>query len=128
MQEVINTLASDGGRFRMDQLLKNSDVEARDDARLELTWHNQLLLLLQILSHENMMVSRVGEVVDGTLLNKLYGLNGSRAVPLFQSVLRSLPAGAEVPVAHFETSSILLYGVLVTNSSAHVKPEFQDNC
>ncbi|KAK6397849.1 hypothetical protein LTR65_005097 [Meristemomyces frigidus] len=128
MQQVINTLASDGGRFRMDQLLKDRDFASVDDGTLGIIWRSQLLPLLQILAHENVLASRVIEVTHGTLLNELYGTNGNRAVQVFTAVLRCLTMDAAVQPDDFETSLLVLAGVLVMNGSAHVNPGFQGVC
>ncbi|TKA27365.1 hypothetical protein B0A50_04977 [Salinomyces thailandicus] len=128
MQEVINALASDGGRFRLDQMLRDCDFEGLGAGALERLWRSQLLPLLQIFSHESVLASRVVEMKYGTLLNELYGLNGTLAVPVFQAVLKSLTAGEKIVVEEFEASLIVLSGVLVMNGSASVNPEFQDVC
>ncbi|KAK5125064.1 hypothetical protein LTR85_001255 [Meristemomyces frigidus] len=128
MQQVINTLASDGGRFRMDQLLKDRDFESMDDDTLSIIWRSQLLPLLQIMAHENVLASRVVEMTHGTLLNELYGMNGSRAVQVFTAVIRCLTMTSDVPAKDFETSLLVLAGVLVVNGSAHVNVDFQGVC
>lgn len=89
MQAVISTLAGDGGLFRLRQLLTQG-YENMTGTTLNRLWQTQLLPFFQIISHEDVCRSFVAEVDHAGILRAVYGIDGSRAVTLFNAAVRYL--------------------------------------
>ncbi|KAF2171405.1 hypothetical protein M409DRAFT_63696 [Zasmidium cellare ATCC 36951] len=67
MQDVIKTLSSDGGLYRVKQLL-HQDFDSFPDAKLETVWTTQLVPFFHLLSHQSVLMSWVIEAQHATLI------------------------------------------------------------
>ncbi|KAF2718114.1 hypothetical protein K431DRAFT_275483 [Polychaeton citri CBS 116435] len=118
MQDVITSLAGEGGLHRLRELL-DFELETLDHEKAKSVFEARLYPLMQILSHEFILVSVVAEARHATLLNFLYGIDGSRAIDTFKLAIRACTTedGASDMI---EPCLITLSGIFDVNSSATV--------
>ena len=121
-QQVIQSLASEGGLQRLNEAISESTRKTSDLQKLQVG-EEVFLPLLEILSHDDVMGSLILEQQAGTLYNFLYGIGGRRAVTVFSFMATFLasfkPASGENATA-LVTSLSVLQKVIDLNSTAKV--------
>lgn len=124
MQQVINSLAGEGGLVRLGEFL-NSDLNRMDDETLSRTFAERLLPFFSIVSHDSVLSSQLVEARRGTLLNYIYGVNGQRALALFRAAARGL-ASLDAMQTSYEPCIITLSAVFEINTSAQVNDDLKE--
>ncbi|KAK4506443.1 hypothetical protein PRZ48_000175 [Zasmidium cellare] len=124
MQDVIKTLSTDGGLYRIKQLL-GQDFATLSDTKLENVWSTQLAPFFCVLSHPSVLMSFVVEAHHATLITFLYGVGGEQAVKIFQSAFKFLTSKASAGSELLESCMCVLANVFIRSSHAKINPEMK---
>lgn len=89
-QQVVKALASEGGLQRVKELLSKDFLDLKPGDKLHVL-STEVLPLFQIITQEEVVTSALLELRVEDLYNFLYGVGGSRAIPLFEFVVDMLP-------------------------------------
>lgn len=122
MQEVVTSLSSEGGLFRLGELLDIANLTEMTGARLQACFQDQLLPLVKLLAHESVLTSAIVETRHATILNYLYGVNGRRAVAAFAAIARCLPVNDQSAI---EACVVVISYTLEINGSSEVNDDLK---
>ena len=125
-QQVIQSLASEGGLERLNEAVSEISKKTSDQQKLQLG-EAVVLPLLEIVSHNDVMESLILEQQAGVLYNFLYGVGGRRAVTLFSfmaTFLASFKPSSDENASALVASLSVLHKVIELNSTAIVTDDF----
>ncbi|QIX01562.1 hypothetical protein AMS68_007079 [Peltaster fructicola] len=123
MQEVITSLASEGGLTRIGELVDCEDLDQASQQALSGRFEHRILPLLRLMSNEEVLISAIVESQHATICNYLFGVNGSRSVALFAIVLRCIPAR----MSALSASVITLSYIYSVNSLAQLNQDLRQH-
>ncbi|KAL9631181.1 MAG: hypothetical protein Q9164_006026 [Protoblastenia rupestris] len=92
--QVINKLATEGGLYRISELV-GIDLGVMADAERCSLFENMYWPFLQVITHKDALSSLILEKSMGDIYAYLYGVQGQRATKVFQSCVSTLEAKAK---------------------------------
>ncbi|PTU24827.1 hypothetical protein P175DRAFT_0450803 [Aspergillus ochraceoroseus IBT 24754] len=123
LQEVIQSLSSEGGLRRIQELIQRDYVELSDPRKRDL-FKNSVLPFLELVTHRDVLASLVVENNVVTIYNCIWGPVGRRGEPflhfLADSVQQYTQSDAEVACWYLEICLQLFVQVIELNSTAFV--------
>ena len=123
MQNVIRKLASEGGLHRIRQLLAQ-DFQTPTSFAQRRIFEHQIMPLFKVLTEPDVLDSLILEAEVARLFAFVFGVNGARAMPLFEfmaTMLATLDPQEEHFVLYLEKSAVVLSKMLDFNTLASVQ-------
>jgi AAA domain len=127
IQQVVESLASEGGLFRIDEAIQTCTARSSDREILQ-NGEKILLPLLNLLTHPHVTQSFILENHLGVIHNFMYGAGGVRAVSCFSAATRVLslcPAHSAEKSNAIASVLTCLHNIIELNSRAKVDEDIQ---
>ena len=127
-QEIITSLASDGGLKRIGELV-GRDFDTLNDKLLVDVFRTQILPFYNFLSHQNVDRSALLESRVAAIYAYLFSVNGQRAVAMFKATVRFLrniikEVATDEDRNAADSCLFVMAKVMEINGSAHVTEPF----
>ena len=128
-QEIVTSLASEGGMVRIAELV-NREFDTFHDAVLKNLFRSQIIPFYRLLSYKNVDWSALLEARVANIYTYLFSPNGQRAVSLFKATARYLTIATRAKTTEEERAGIdaslaVFAKVMEINATAQVTEPFK---